>query len=111
MEGAARETAHEDYRLHLLQLLIPTDHIDRSNICIKMQDAMTEEDFLYRFVFSDELTFHISGKVNRHNVRIWGTENPLEIVQHEGASPKISVFLRNVHTKGLWAFLFSMKTL
>ena len=43
-------------------------------------------------VGKEESTFHISGKVNRHNVRIWGTENPLEIVQHERASPKINVF-------------------
>jgi hypothetical protein len=29
-----------------------------------------------KFIFSDEATFHINGKVNRHNVRVWGTENP-----------------------------------
>jgi hypothetical protein len=28
------------------------------------------------FVFSDEATFHTSGKVNRQNVRIWELENP-----------------------------------
>ena len=67
---------------------------------------MTEEGFLVRVVFSDESTFHISGKVHRHNVRIWGIENPHEMVQHERTSPKITFFLRNVHTKGLWAFLF-----
>ncbi|KAG8286217.1 hypothetical protein J6590_065677 [Homalodisca vitripennis] len=27
---------------------------------------------------SDEATFHTNGKVNRHNVRIWGTDNPRE---------------------------------
>ena len=79
------------YRLQLLQFLKPTDHIDRSNFCIKMQDAMTE-GFLDRVVFSDKSTFHISGKVHRHNVRIWGTENPNEMVQHERASPKINIF-------------------
>ena len=89
------------YCLHLLHLLKPTDHIDRTNFCIKMQDAMTEEDFLDRVVFSDESTFHINGKVHRHNVRIWGTENPHEMVPHERASPKINVFCamstRNVY--------------
>ena len=77
------------YRLHLLQLLKPTD---RNNFCIRMQDAMTEEGFLDRVVFSDESMFHISGKVHRHNVHIWGTENLNEMVQHERASPKIIVF-------------------
>ena len=52
-----------------------------------MQDAMTEEGFLDRVVFSDESTFHISGKVHRHNMRIWGTENPHEMAQHGRASP------------------------
>jgi len=57
-----------------------------------MQDAMTEEGFLDRVVFTDESTFHSSGKVNRHNVRTWGTENPHEMVQHERVSPEINVF-------------------
>ena len=26
--------------------------------------------------FSDEATFHVSGKLNKHYVRIWGKENP-----------------------------------
>ena len=62
---------------------------------------MTEEGFLDRVVLSDESTFHISGEVHRDNVRLWGTENPHEMVQRERASPKINVFLRNVHPKGL----------
>jgi len=53
---------------------------------------MTEEGFLDFVVFSDESMFHISGKVHRHNVRVWNTENPNEMVQHERASPKINVF-------------------
>jgi len=53
---------------------------------------MTEEGFLDCVVFSDESTFHISGKVHRHNVRVWNIENPHKMVQHERASPKINVF-------------------
>jgi hypothetical protein len=34
------------YCLHLLQFLKPTDHINRTNFHIKMQDAMMEEGFL-----------------------------------------------------------------
>jgi len=45
-------------------------------------------------MFSDEVTFHLSGKVNRHNVRIWGTENPHEIVEHVRDSPKLNFLLR-----------------
>jgi hypothetical protein len=32
--------------------------------------------FYPRILFSDEATFNLSGKVSRHNARIWGTENP-----------------------------------
>ena len=98
------------YSLHLMQLLKPTDHIDQSNFCINMQDAMKEEGFLDHVVFSDESTFHISGKVNRHNVRIWGTENPLEIVQHERASPKINVFCAMSTRKVYGPFFFREDT-
>jgi transposase len=38
------------YHLHLRQFLKPTDNVDRSNFCIKIQDAMTEEGFLDRVV-------------------------------------------------------------
>ena len=46
------------------------------------------------FVFSDEANFHLSvrGKVNRYNVRIWGTENLHAIVQHERASEMVNIF-------------------
>jgi len=98
------------YHLHLLQFLKPIDHIDRSNFCIKMQNAMTEEGFLDRVVFSDESTFHISGKVHRHNVRIWSTENPHEMVQHERTFPR-SMFFAQCSQERFMGLSFSMKTL
>lgn len=36
--------------------------------------------------------FHISGRVNRHNCRIWGTENPHEPVELGSDSPKVNVW-------------------
>ena len=106
-----RKSLHmKPYRLHLLQFLKPTEHIERSNFFIKMQDVMTEDDFLDRVVFSDESTFHINGKVHRHNVRIWGTENPHEMVQRERASPKISVFCAMSTRKVYGPFFFHEDT-
>jgi hypothetical protein len=32
---------------------------------------------------SDEAHFHLNGFVNKQNFRIWGLENPREIMQHE----------------------------
>jgi hypothetical protein len=54
---------------------------------------MEDDSFLPRLIFSDEAKFHLSGKVNRHNVRIWGTQNPRETVEHERDSPKVDVFV------------------
>ncbi|KAJ4449078.1 hypothetical protein ANN_00473 [Periplaneta americana] len=40
----------------------------------------------------DEATFHVSGKVNRHNCRIWGSENPSVVIEHQRDSPKWNVW-------------------
>jgi len=50
-----------------------------------------EDDYLNKIVFSDEDSFHLGVKVNRHNVRRWGTENPHEIVEQVQHSPKLNV--------------------
>jgi hypothetical protein len=33
-------------------------------------------------MFSDEATFHVSGAVNRHNVRIWRSQQPHSVMEH-----------------------------
>ena len=64
------------YRLQLLQALNPQDHNIRLRFCLEFQQRLPEDGFAEKLVFSDEATFHVCGKVKRHNVRIWGTENP-----------------------------------
>ena len=51
-----------------------------------------DDDLLAKIIFSDEVTFHLSGKVNRYNVRIWGSENPHATLEDECDSPKLHVF-------------------
>jgi hypothetical protein len=61
-------------RLQLVQALSDGDKNQRHEICGQMTDKMeNEDDYLNTVLFSDEATFHLSGKVNRHNIRIWGT--------------------------------------
>jgi hypothetical protein len=55
-----------------------------------MQEAVEDDDFASRLVFSDEATFHLSGKVNRHNLRIWGMENPHPTIEHKRDTPKLT---------------------
>jgi hypothetical protein len=48
--------------------------------------------FMKHIVFSEEATFHMSGKVNRQNCRIWGSKNPHEVMEHECDTPKLNVW-------------------
>jgi hypothetical protein len=36
--------------------------------------------------------FHVSGKVNTHNCRIWGSENPRVFLEHVRHSPEVNMF-------------------
>jgi hypothetical protein len=69
-----------------------------------------DEHFFNNAVFSDEATFHLSGKVNRHNCRIWGSENPHEFIEHERDSPKINVWCALSHTRVIGPFFFHENT-
>ena len=49
---------------------------------------METEGFIESLVFSDEATFRRSGKVHKHNVKIWALENPNSYAEHVQAPPK-----------------------
>ena len=51
-----------------------------------------DDDLLAKIIFSDEANLHLSGKVNRYNVRIWRSENPHATLEAERDSPKLNVF-------------------
>ena len=71
---------------------------------------MEDDEFANRLVFSNGATFHLSERVNRHNIRIWGTENPHMTVQHERDSPKLNVFYAISKNKVYTSFFFHEKT-
>jgi hypothetical protein len=49
------------------------------------------ELFTAKIAFSDDATFHLSGNVNQHNLRIWGRNNPHKVTEHKRQS-KANVF-------------------
>ena len=55
-------------KMRVVQALTPADKVKRRVFCEEMQLKMEENYFVERLIFCDEATFHISGKVNRHNV-------------------------------------------
>ena len=80
------------YRFQIVQALKPTDKPLRKNFCVKFQEKLDVNGFENRLVFTDEATFHLCGKVNRHNLRFWGTEKAHVTLEHQRDSPKVNVF-------------------
>ena len=65
------------YKVQMLQTLQPNDMPRRKEFAVNMLQRISEDEaFLKRVCLSDEATFHVSGTLNKHNVRIWGSENP-----------------------------------
>ena len=56
-------------------------------------NAMIEEDrsLLEQVIMSDEAKFHLSGKINKHNVQIWESENLYTVILIECDSRKVNV--------------------
>ena len=99
------------YKLQLVQRLEPNDMPKRVEFANTMLDRLgADPDFMTKIFFSDEATFHLSGKVNRHNVRIWGSENPHAIQEHVRDSPKMNVWCSLSHNKVIGPFFFAEKT-
>ncbi|GFY62968.1 uncharacterized protein TNIN_309541 [Trichonephila inaurata madagascariensis] len=67
----------------MVQALKPTDKSLRKNFCVKFQEKLDVNGFENTLVFTDEATFHLCGKVNRHNLRFWGTENVHVTLEHQ----------------------------
>jgi hypothetical protein len=59
------------YKVQITQELKPNDKPKRLDFAIDVMHRIAmDPGFLQSMFFSDEATFHQSGKVNRHNARI-----------------------------------------
>jgi hypothetical protein len=98
-------------KLQLLHAIRLGDIRKRRDFAADMLSAIDNDElFLERIVFSDEATFHISGHIHRHNIRIWGHEHPHAIVEHERDSPKINVWCGLAHDRVIGPFFFAERT-
>ena len=81
------------YEIQIVQALKPADYEKHHKFAQKMLTRLAgDHQYLNRFFFMDEATFHLSGHVHRHNVRIWWQDNPHVIREHERDSPKLNVW-------------------
>ena len=69
-----------------------------------------DDDLLAEIIFSDEATSHLRGKVNRYNVRIWGSENLHANLEVERDSPKLNVFCAVSKQSVYGPFIFDGQT-
>jgi hypothetical protein len=98
-------------RLQLIQKLKPNGPPKRLAFCEEVLGMMERDEGLSkRIIFSDESTFHLSGKVNRHSVRIWGSEKPVSVVQMERDSPRVNVFCAVSRRRVFGPFFFAEKS-
>jgi len=100
------------YKLQLVQELKPNDKPRRLHFATDMLARINNDPtFLKRICFSDEATFHVSGKVNRHNCRIWGTQNPHAFIEHERDSMKVNVWCGVMTDRVVGPFFFNENTI
>jgi hypothetical protein len=77
---------------------------------VALQERLEVDGFEDRLVITDEATFHLCDRVNRYNLRFWGTENPRATLQHERDSPKVNVFCAITNRSVFGPFFFAETT-
>lgn len=89
-----RRILHEDLQFHpykmvMAQELSQQDRQNRLQACENFIENLPEDAHIF---FSDEAHFHISGCVNKQNMRYWSSENPREIHERPLHSDKVTVW-------------------
>jgi hypothetical protein len=97
--------------LHVVQAITPNDRVSLKEFAVTLLQKLDEDnEFLRKIMFSDKATFHVSGKVNKQNVRIWGSEQPHATVEHIRDSPKVNVWCGLLHNRLIGPFFFAEAT-
>ncbi|XP_057675297.1 uncharacterized protein LOC130905701 isoform X2 [Corythoichthys intestinalis] len=104
---SVRRILHEDlkfhpYKLAMVQELNPRDFIARENAC-EVLLGLPDDTLIF---FSGEAHFHLSGSVNKPNMRYWCPENPRELHQRPLHALHVTVWcaLSRVGIIGPWFF-------
>src|SRR5207249_4362465 len=90
------EILHHDLKIKAFHYTIvhglkPNDPLLRKQVCeLFLEMRNIDPNIVQQVMFSDEATFHLSGRVN--SCAIWGTENPHAIVEFHRDSPKLNVW-------------------
>ena len=83
------------YGISLLQQLLPNDYQRRIEFAQHCRREMKNDaGYMNRIVFSNECLFQTSGVVNKHNARVWGTENPRTVQEVPSRPEKVMVCVK-----------------
>ena len=98
--------------MHLLQALKPEDMPQQREFTVTMLDRLdSDPGFLKCVCISDRSMFHVSGLLNRHNLRIWGLENLHDTCKLEWDSSKLNMWCGIMHDKNIGPSFFAEKSI
>ena len=73
----------------MLQELSDDDFDRRAEFCEHMMEQINGyTDFVNNIIFTDEATFCLNGRVNRHNCRYWSADNPHWMIETHTQTPQ-----------------------
>jgi hypothetical protein len=101
----------KSYKYQLLQHATAQDKEVCHTFCYDFLSRHEDDKLLAaKIVFSDEATFHLLGNINAHNLGIWGSNNPHEVIEHTRDSPKLNVFCALAKQNVFGPFFFAKHT-
>ena len=88
-----RELRLFPYKIQFVQKLEPQNYDSCVEMCeILLDHFQRNPSILEQMWLSDDALFHLSGHVNRHNTRIRGLRNPVQIHEHERDTSKLIIW-------------------
>ena len=89
-----RRILHDQLHLHpykmvMVQQLTERDYEARQTSCEQLVDTLPNGTLVF---FSDEAHFHLSGCVNKQNMRYWSERNPRELHERPLHSDRVTVW-------------------
>jgi hypothetical protein len=88
------------YKLQLFQVPSDNDNEAFSTFCVYFLGmTLDDENLMLKVVFCDEMTFHVSGKINTHNCHTLTLQNPRASAELQRDSLKVNVFCASSEQK------------
>lgn len=77
----------------MAEQLQPADFNSRKTVAREMLALLKDSPHVLKdLLFTDEIHFHLSGFINRQNMRYWAPNNPYKIVEKPLHIPKMTVW-------------------